>query len=148
MKAITRSQFQLAEQVRNRFTVSVESGAELDDFLKEEATQHIASHLRRGDILEICPEDQAWYAEVKVKEAGKTFAKFNVITFVRWAEKVEQPAEGGEQPPAEGDYTVTWGGPGQKFRVIRVADKEVMQSGFSDKEAAQAWIAEHQKTAA
>lgn len=162
MKPVNRSQFHLAEQVRNRFAVTLEPGVELDDFLKEEATQHIASHLRRGDILEVCPEDQAWHADVKVKDAGKNYAKFNVISFVRWAQKEEKqepvaaapstdlrpPAP--QSPAADGSgdasaYAVKWGGPSQQFRVIRKADNEVMQSGFADKEVAAAWIAEHEK---
>jgi len=140
MKPITRSQFSLAESVRNRYAVTVEPESTLEDVLKEEATQHIASQLRIGDILEVATADQAWFAELMVKDCGRNFARFNVIRFVELVPS--EPAGDGDR---SGDYTVNWGGPHQKFRVIRKADGSVLKDGFADKKAATAWIAEHEK---
>ena len=143
MKPITRSQFSLSETVRNRYAVTVDPESTLDDVLKEEATQHIAAHLRIGDILEVTPADQSWYAELMVKDCGRNFAKFHTLQFVELV-----PTEPGGDAAASGAYTTSWGGPHQKHRVIRVADGSILKDGFPDKKAAQAWIAEHEKATA
>lgn len=143
MKPITRAQFSLAELVRNRYSVTVDPDSTLEDVLKEEATQHIAGQLRIGDILEVTPADQAWYAEIMVKDCGRNFAKFHTLQFVELVPT--EPAGDTEKASA---YAVSWGGPHQKHRVTRLADGAVLKDGFPDKKAAQAWIAEHEKATA
>lgn len=140
MKPITRSQFSLADSVRTRYSVTVDPGATLEEVLKEESTQHIAAQLRLGDILEVTPADQSWYAELMVKDCGRNFAKFHVLQFTELV-----PTDPVGDSEKESAYTVTWGGPHQKHRVIRKADGEVLKDGFSDKKAANAWIAEHER---
>ncbi len=140
MKPITRSQFSLADQVRNRWSITVEPESTLEDLLKEEATQHIANMLKIGDLIEACTADQAWFAVLMVKDAGRNFARFHVVQF---AELVPTVPVG--DPEKDSDYTVSWGGPHQKHRVIRKADGAVLKDGFSDKRSALAWITEHAK---
>lgn len=143
MKPITRKDFSLAETVRNRYAVTVDPGATLEDVLKEESTQHIAASLRIGDILEVTPADQSWYAELMVKDCGRNFAKFHTLQFVELV-----PTDPVGDVAKSDAYTTSWGGPHQKHRVVRKADGAVLKDGFTDKRQAEAWIVEHEKAVA
>lgn len=143
MKPITRNNFSLADQVRTRFAVTVDPDSTLEDVLKEEATQHIAYELRPGFILEVMPADQAWYAELMVKDCGRNFAKFHTLRFVELVPT--DPVGDADKSDA---YTVSWGGPHQKHRVVRKVDGAILKDGFANKKDANAWIVEHEKATA
>lgn len=141
MKPITRNRFQAADQVRNRWAISPEEGSTVDDVMRPEATAHIAAQLKRWDIIEVRPDDESFYAELLVKDAGPNWASFWLIQHVELAPKVD--AAEADEP-----FVVGWGGPHQKHRVTRKADNEVLKSGFPSKAEARAWAIEHTKAMA
>lgn len=140
-RSLVRSRITLADQVRNRWAISPEGGTSIEEVMRPEYTVNIAAQLKRWDVIEIRPDDETYYAELLVKTAERTGATFWLIQFVELATKASEPAAG--EP-----FTIGWGGPHQKHRVIRKADNEVLKHGFSSAEDARAWAVEHAKALA
>mgnify|MGYP001164639257 CR=1 FL=1 len=140
-RSLVRSRLAQADVVRNRWAISPEAGATIDDVMRPEYTANVAGALKQWDVVEVRPDDETYYAELLVKTAERTGATFWLIHFVELAPKVGAAQE-------SDPFAVSWGGPHQKHRVVRKADNEVLKHGFSSAEDARLWAIEHAKTVA
>lgn len=131
----------LAEHSRQDWVVNVEAGTTVEDILEPAYWSHIASSMEPFDRIDARMETGEWLLELIVVECGRNWAR------VHLAKKHELQAVVAEAPPAL-KHRVEWKGPQHKHVVIRLADNEVIQSGFSDKAAAQQWLAQHEQVTA
>lgn len=124
-----------AEFVRNVFAVVVPAGTDFQDFEKPENLAHIAASLHRGDRIEVATEDGLKFAEFYVVAAGKNWARLSVINSRDFNEH-------SQTAPPDSEFYITWGSEKTQFRVHRKSDKQVLKSGFTTKELAEAWFKE------
>lgn len=129
-----------ASHFRNRWMAVPPAAATIDDVCQPSFWLHSAAKLRRMDIIEVLPEDEAWYAELLVIRIGIGTAKVKVLNHAVIDEVGEEPA----------DFTteISWGGPAHKYRVVRKSDKHVISYGHESKAAAMIAQADYERTLA
>lgn len=139
MTAIIEARFRAAEFWRNLWAVNPEHGTTLEDMLNEGYWAHVATKLRPWDKIEVRAEDGSFYAELLVREAGRTWAKVFPITYVKMA------ADESKEETVDSNYKIAWKGPQRKWEAIRIKDGSVLKSGLLDKSDAIKYVAEHLK---
>lgn len=111
---------------------------DIEDVLRSEYWAHVATKLQAGELIQVLPEDRAYFAELIVLDCGRTWAKVMLLR------KVDLVAVKRQEIKVDG-FTVTWRGP-RKYSVVRATDKQVMSEDHATKESALAWLDQHQKT--
>lgn len=96
---------------------------------------HCAKKLRIGDKIEILADDGSWEWAGRVRRKGAVEVFFREIFF--WEASGDE-----DMPSAPLPYTVGWGGPHHKHRVINSAG-EILESGFATKEEAEQFLADY-----
>lgn len=126
-----------AEYIRRIFRASPPAGTTVDDILEPAYWVHIAAKLKPdgGDIIEVLPEDKAFYAELLVLSASKIHAKVVPIVAVKLASAVSKKSE-----PTPKGFEISFKGPQRKWSIIRKADKVVVQEKFQNKVDAEIWL--------
>lgn len=137
----TQDSFQLAEHRRNLWTVRVPQGVTIDRVSDPDYWVHVTKDLRVDDKIEVKAADGSWYAEFLVTKVDKTAAH---VWLILYADRTQRPAPVAER--ATETHKVEFGG-AHKWRVIRLADKQVIHKGEPDEESAKAWLVEHLKAA-
>lgn len=130
------TQMMQAEFARNQHVAKVDSTVTLEDVLAPDFWSHVAVQARRGDHIEVYPDDFSWYAELLVVGIGEQFLKVRKIRHEEFVSKADKAAA-----ESKSDYIVKWtSNQRTKHRVIRVSDKEVMKDGFDTIEQANEFI--------
>lgn len=124
---------------RNWHYVVPEAGTDFDAILEPGFWAHVAAKLAPGDWIEVDDETGAYTALLKVRDAGKLYAKVGVVVFKRYDEHVDVMQSG---PSLEG-HEVKWRGPLRKWCVCRGAD--VLKDGMAKPEA-YSWLAQYAKS--
>lgn len=90
---------------------------------------HVAASTFSGPInyVNIHWEDKSQLVHGYVVQYSSTFAKIEVLD--KWI-------FGGEKIPFDDLYSIDWGGPETKHRVIRKSDSQLIRDGFEKKEEA------------
>jgi hypothetical protein len=125
MAHLNESLMTSAEYRHTVYVVTPPEGTTLDDMLKPEYWAHVAYRLKPDDMIRALPEDRSFYASLVVRTAHRLSARMDVVHYIERGEP--------EADTVAGDYSVGWGGPAHRYRVIRNSDKEVIQHGFADK---------------
>lgn len=131
--------FQLAEHVIQGWAVMVEHGTTMEDVLKPEFFAHVSRALRPFAKISVLADDGSFYAELLVKSAGATWANvvaLNVVDLTGVAAPQAEPTSG---------YSVGFGGPHHKWRVLQVGANEPLSKGHESEAAARGWLADHLK---
>ena len=136
---LTPDRFQISEFARTVFAVTVPSGTRFEEVLEESFWAHVSSKMRPRDRIEILTEDCTWFAELFITAASANWAKVSVLRFVELNETPVAPTIA-----TEDGFSVRWGGPKNKFQVVRSSDKEIVVSGIETKPLAQDWITAHE----
>lgn len=139
---LSANRFALAEHQRNIWRVALDEGVDIKETLESSFWTHVASKLRAGDLIELLPEDGAWFATLIVRDADRIWAKVEVLSQTKFGATTAAP-----ESVAAG-YDVQWKGPVRKFVVVRVADKQPMSEQHGTREAASAWLVAHTRQAA
>ena len=101
---------------------------------------HVARGLKPQDEIVVSAEDGTWRAELVVRWVHRVAAGVSVLSYKNFAEE-----EAGAPPEdAESPFSIGWGGPVHKWRVVRKSDGEVMRKGFDTREQAGQWVKNHQ----
>lgn len=137
-----------AEFERTVYRICPEYGTTLEDLLKPEYWSHVGKQLRHFDKIEVVFEDSSRYLELVVIDCAPLWAKVSVVLDLDLTDEKEEANKVRQDKDTNGDFRVEWGGNNQKFRVIRVADKEKIKEGFATKAEAEKWVEEHRKTVA
>lgn len=133
------SRFVETQHANNRYSVTVEEGVSLDDIADDAFFANVAPKLRPYDHIEVRADGGAFYAELLVINAGKTWAKTTLLLKKELQSKEEVVAN------FEG-YDIVYKGPHKKFCVIRKKDSEMVHEGSDDKGAAMKWLTDHLST--
>lgn len=129
----------LAEQLRQDWVVNAEQGTPIAEVLDASYWAHMAVHLQQFDHIEVREETGAWVAELIVKQVGRNWAAVRLI-----AKHDLEVTE--EMHPSDKKHEVVWRGSQHKHCVVRLADKEILQSGISSKTEAQSWLDNYERT--
>lgn len=121
------ARFKAAAQVSNDWSAVVEAGTSFDQVKDDPAFwSHVQRFVRVGDIVHVRADDGAFYARLYVRAAGAVGVTVESLEHHDFS-KLAAVADTGDE------YKVEWAGPHHKFRIMRIADDVVMQSGFNDK---------------
>lgn len=155
MTQITHGRVKLAEYARRTWVAVAPDGATISDVLNPSFWSHVAADIRAWDRIEIRAEDDGWFADLVVFKATRleVFARVLVAidsdgqTIEAGASSIPQGGDASDPaipaiPAIPAGYSVTYGGPVHKHRVIRTADSECLTHGLSKREAIQ-WAIDH-----
>lgn len=134
------SRFKPADTARNIWVIVPEAAVKYEDILDPTYWAHIAARLRPMDRIEVFAEDGSYWAELLVISAVRLSAK---VIELRKQELSPSDASAGAN-----DFVVQWKGPHHKHAVVRLKDKQALQTGFETKEDAMAWLASNSKSLA
>lgn len=134
------SRLQIADHYRSHYGVVAEDGVSLDDLLRPEYWAHVATKLRKFDIIEVLPEDGSFFVELIVLQVGIGYAKVMLLR--------EVGLEADEVLPDADGVIVKWKGPHRKWAVIRTTDGQILRDGHEDKAAAALWAQGYAQTIA
>lgn len=135
--------FKGAEFARSCFQAVPEHGTTIDDLLVNEYWAHVAPNMKPGDLIEVDAEDGTYWAMLKVRNAGRNWAKVSLLIHRPLSEVVEvEAASWSEQFRIR--HLV---GP-QKWRVERKSDGETIRHGFLTREDAEKYAKSHMQAMA
>lgn len=137
-RKIHPTRFKEAAGDRNIWSVVPEHGTDFEALLKPEYWAHVAKSMRPTDRIEVNAEDGSYFAEFIVVACGDNSAK---VTLLR---KHDLETEGNAQEATA--FEVVWRGPHHKYAVIRLSDKEAVQTGFATKSDGLQWLATNLKS--
>jgi hypothetical protein len=131
----------LAEHMRQLWMVNAEEGTTIEDVLDPQYWSHMAAQLQPYDRIDVLLETGEWLLELLVINRGRNWAQIHLLHKY----DLEQRSE---TMPAAQKHRIEWKGPQRKHAVIRIADSQVIQDGFSSKLEAGVWLANHEKVTA
>lgn len=135
--ALNPSLVKHAEFTRNVWSVTVPPGVPMQSVLDPEFWGHCATKFKVYDKIEVRAQDNKWYAELVVSKVERLAVRVwcilhsDLSSQVAVAPKLESAA-----------YGVSHGGP-QKWRVVRLSDKQVVHHGEPSKEDAEGWLTQY-----
>lgn len=130
MKILQR-QIQQAEFARTVWVVKPEPGVTLEQLLQPEAWAHVSKSLKPGDLIDILPADNEWYAELFVRASTDNEAKLVVLKHYAFSES---------KPTIDGEVEVKHRGGAKKWSVLRKSDKAVLVEGLETRGQADDWV--------
>jgi hypothetical protein len=133
MTQLTPRRFKPSNSVRNQWHVEPEFGTPPEALLDPAYWAHVSAQLRRGDIICALSEDNTYFSELLVIDAGKLFAKVIQLRCVQIT-----AAQMLNVTVPEG-YEIKFRGP-KKWSVLR--NKDVLKEDM-EKPQAEAWLREH-----
>lgn len=133
MRRVVAATLKLSKHERTEYTVMTEVGTTREELLAPEFLASIAESLRPGDIICVMPEDYSFEAVLFVRAAQKNAARVVLREFYNY----DEAESNGKIPDG---YIAEWSGPHTKWRIKRVSDKAVIESGFPDQPSAIAKI--------
>lgn len=128
----------LASYARNDWVVNAEDGTSIQDALDPMYWTHVAPKLKPYDRIELRAETGEWIAELLVMGVDLTWARVVLL-------KHHDLMPDLEKAPEPQRHEVFWRGPQHKWSIRRLADQEVLQSGFGDKTLAYEWVKNHER---
>src|SRR5688572_24720719 len=102
MPTLKPSLLKSAEQAHLTHHVVLEAGTTIDDMLKPEYWKAAAAHLHPSDRIQVEAADGSFFAELSVRDVGKTWAKVKVCN-----EKRHEPDEEVSEDAWMQAFTVT-----------------------------------------
>ena len=120
------------------YTMNAPSGATRENILDPIFWAHVASTLRRNDIVHIRANDDTFWAQYLIRDCGRTWAKAFEMHWFGFK---------GSEMEAEDvlEYECKWNGPSDKFIVLRLADGTKLAKDLSTKDDALGWLAQYKK---
>lgn len=137
MTQLSPRNFKQSESVRNQWQVTPEHGTPPEALMDNAYWAHVSAYLRRGDIIVALPDDNSYYLELLVMDAGKLFAKVFELRCV----KISSSQMLNIKVPD--GYEIKFRGP-RKWSVLR--GKDVLKDDM-DKQVAERWLEDHLKVA-
>lgn len=132
------SRFSLTEYVNSNWTVTVEAGTSLDDVLGSAFFSNVAAQLHPYDRINVRVDTGEWYAELLVLQCGRVWTKLIKLSYISLVD-----ADANAEEEIDGQYSIEFKGPHNKWSVIRKSDKEPIKQQCANKQEAQVWLASH-----
>ena len=135
VRPVMPAEFRQTEHELQRWLVYVDPKATDKQLQDPKFWSNVAYLLRVPAELTIWAEDGSWKKWATVHAADRNWAKVTVdYTF-----DYDTPFTKVDDP----DMKYEWAGPHHKFRVVRIADGEVLSKDHQTKEQAAEWIRSH-----
>lgn len=149
VKSILPVKLKDAAYVRNVHHVVADPNTNPNDVLAPEYFKHCTKKVKQGDHIEVVAQEGTWFMQLFVREVLSGAIKVAVLNHKSLSKPTQAiPFDEPESKPKESEsggdeeYEVKFSGQA-KFRVIRLADKEVLATGIGSKEAAEQWLADY-----
>lgn len=133
MTQLTPRNFKQSNSVRNQWHAEPEFGTPAEALLDPGYWAHVSAQLRRGDIICAISQDNSYFIELLVLDAGKLFAKVVKLRCI----EISQAQMLNVQVP-EG-FEIKFRGP-KKWSVLRGKDVLIEDK---TKQEAETWLTEH-----
>lgn len=130
MTQLSPTRLREAEHSVMYWHVTPEHGTPFEALLDPAYWAHVSSRLKPNDHILVDAEDGSYWGEIKVRDAGKLYAKVSKLHYVE-LDHVEVEQSGHEIK----GFEVKYRGPVQKWSVIRLMDKAVLKDGMLKNEA-------------
>ena len=132
-----------AEFARQSFRATPPAGVALADLLTPEYWVNVGGKFNPTDIVEVVPEDGAFYARLIVINNGKLWVKMHTLEYVE-LNPVAKP-----KSIEESAFEAKWFGPNGKWKAIsKVGAQPISNDSFQTREEAETYITNHIKTLA
>lgn len=128
----------LTPQVVTDWTITPDAGTTLAEVLDPQYLTHVAIRMTPGSIVRVMPKDNTYYAELYVRAVGSKSVLLHKLVHISF--------DGVSEIKDDDDYEVSFGGPMEKYRVVRKSDKSIMKTHLLNREEGNQWIAEHKKS--
>lgn len=140
MAKILEKSFSQADYARQSFVARPAAGTPISDVMSNDYWSHVARKINPHDIIEVVPEDGAYYAKLLVLGRGNLWVKVYQLEYVEIEANTEKVGESDIKK-----FDVAFAGPHDKWRVVRKTDKLVVEKNFQSREDAEKWLGEHIK---
>ena len=129
------------EYISTRHDALVPQGVNIEDLLNPAYWAHHAVKLRPWDEIRARAEDGTWVAFLQVLASDRTWARCQLLAKhnLGTADIALTQAAEEEVKRLKAEYKIAYAGP-EKYRVVRRADNNVMQSGLQQKADAELWL--------
>lgn len=133
--------FKQAEVARVEYHAVIPVGIPFKNINDPKYWSNCAMMMRQLTKIEVVAEDMSYYAEGIVVSCNKVGAVIRWVNYHDWSPK--EGEDSGEQDLySQDELEVGWGGPTQKWRIIRTSDNQVIESGIAEKSEAYKRIGE------
>jgi hypothetical protein len=132
--------FSTMASVYSTMFARVPMGTTDEDLERPEFWAHVAQRCPKEGRVYVKPKDGGWVAELEIRLVTGTGVVMQVLTKHELA-----PISYGS---VMSEYLVAWLDNTEKFQVIRLSDKVVMETGFNSQEDANDWISRNTQRAA
>lgn len=137
---IDPGRMQLAEYARQNWVANAPEGATIEDCQQPGFWSLMAAQMKPYDRVEVRADDGTWIAEFLVLGCDRTWARVHPLGNYKLTTVDVSQSESQK-------YEMRWRGPQHKWSVVRLADQVAVKEGCETKEAAAAWMKEHEKVA-
>lgn len=134
---LSEREFMGAEFARQVFRIIPKAGVTMEQIANPEYFGNVARRINPHDLIEVVPEDGAYYALLIVTNTGKMSVKTQALSFVELSEKRTKIdlTTLGEM------FDVNYAGPVAKWRVLRKSDNTVISPDpFVNRQEAEDWL--------
>jgi hypothetical protein len=132
------TRWQIGEFMNTRHSVAPASATPFEDLLRPEFWANI-TRLAAGDIIEVRPEDQSYYAELYVMRRDRTSATVAVIREPVRLVPAYKPL------PGSAAFKVEFAGSHGKWRVLRISDGASIRDKLGSEGEARSWLVEYER---
>lgn len=129
-----------AEFTRVVYSATPDAGTKLADVLIPTYWAHVAKQFAANTRIEAIPADNTWFAELIVRNKGPEGVTVAVLRYTDFNE-----VQASAKPEAGAGAFRIGHTSSDKWRVVRLADKTVVASGFDTRAAAETWLADNEQ---
>lgn len=135
VRPLMPAEFRQSEHELQQWLVYVDPKAKDKNLEDPKFWSNVAYLLRVPAELTIWAEDGTWKKKATVHACDRNWAKVSIDHTYNY----DTPMGRVDDP----DMRVEWAGPHQKWRVVRIADSEILSKEHQTKEIAGEWIRSH-----
>ena len=141
LKVLTPSRITEAEFARVIWTATPEPNTPIEDLLTPRFWAHVARKFRPGHRIEACPADAAWWAELLVLSCDEHGANVTILRANDLRPKTAAAQAVASPAASPDDFEAKFMG-GEKWCVLRKADRRVIKAKLANEAEALKWIAD------
>ena len=134
---VGEDRWQLKEHRNPGHWVCVQSGVTVEQLLDPGFWANVARHLQARSTIEVHWDDASQFAELYVVDSGRNWASVAVLRH----HKIRRP----QLKQLAEHYEVAFNGPVDRFRILRLSDREVIKAGFATEAQAHLFLADYKR---
>jgi hypothetical protein len=137
-KPLPESRWSLLEQNDPGHWVCLERGTPYESVFEPSFWANIVKRAKfaPGQTIRLVNDEMTVFAELKILECGRNWAVVG-----EWMRKNREDLERSRPPTKKGaEHHIGWGGPIDKFRILRKGDNAVIRAGFESEAQARIFL--------